>query len=182
MYGEITPIGFRKLAERLQLANSDRFVDLGSGLGRVVIQAAREFGVQSSCGVELAGSRHEIAMAALGRESCDTLHNVTFLCADCTDPVLWFGNSVGDGCLCGITVIYVCSIMFGPELMESLARLIEATPSVRAVASVRHWPGGLMGFVGDELPEHYETSWTAPSTLDQPSNEEGTPIHIYVRR
>merc|ERR1719152_220445 len=51
-YGEITPRGFSRLATRLQLDRNDHFVDLGSGLGRTVVQAVTEFGVAQSSGVE----------------------------------------------------------------------------------------------------------------------------------
>ena len=43
VYGEITTIGFRTLAGRLKLGSGDTFTDLGSGLGRAVLQAVREF-------------------------------------------------------------------------------------------------------------------------------------------
>jgi hypothetical protein len=60
-YGEITPAGFRALARRVGLGAQDVFVDLGSGVGRAVVQAALENGVRRSAGVELAASRHERA-------------------------------------------------------------------------------------------------------------------------
>jgi hypothetical protein len=57
--------GFRALARRIGLSPSDNFLDLGSGVGRTVVQAALEFGCRTSHGVELSPSRHERAQRAL---------------------------------------------------------------------------------------------------------------------
>eukprot|EP00966_Prymnesium_polylepis_P131372 3038771-Prymnesium_polylepis.2 len=64
-YGEITPKGFSELGLRLGLDSSDSFADLGSGTGKVVLQAVSDFGCRSGVGVELARSRHEVALAGL---------------------------------------------------------------------------------------------------------------------
>lgn len=64
-YGEITPKGFSQLGLRMQLNGNDNFVDLGSGTGKVVLQAMSEFRVLSAVGVELARSRHEVAVSGL---------------------------------------------------------------------------------------------------------------------
>ena len=63
-YGEITPAGFTTLAQRLRLAADDEFTDLGSGLGRCVVQAAVASGVRRATGVEIAASRHALATKA----------------------------------------------------------------------------------------------------------------------
>ena len=64
-YGEITTKGFRELAKRIELYSGDCFLDMGSGVGRVVVQAALEFGCRSSLGVELSMTRHQRAQQAL---------------------------------------------------------------------------------------------------------------------
>jgi len=58
------------------LCPSDIFVDLGSGVGRTVVQAALEFGCQDAYGVELSPSRHVRANAALNEMlgKRDSLH------------------------------------------------------------------------------------------------------------
>ena len=68
-YGEITGRGFTSLAERLRLGPNDVFVDCGSGLGVSVSQAAREFGVRRSYGVEFSTSRHELAVERLAADA-----------------------------------------------------------------------------------------------------------------
>ena len=63
-YGDITRLGFRTLGARIELCAEDVFMDCGSGTGRTVLQAARDFGVQSVIGIELSMRRHRIAQAA----------------------------------------------------------------------------------------------------------------------
>jgi cyclopropane fatty-acyl-phospholipid synthase-like methyltransferase len=86
-YGEITPKGFRGLAERIELCPDDSFVDLGSGVGRTVCHAVLEFGCRRSRGVEMAPSRHERAQRAVNeligkRESLHQLMMQVCLHAD----------------------------------------------------------------------------------------------------
>ena len=63
VYGELTTLGMRALSARLDLCADDFFLDAGSGLGKIVFQAAREFHVRRSIGVEMAQSRHGSGMA-----------------------------------------------------------------------------------------------------------------------
>ena len=88
-YGEVTPRGFSTLAKALQLGEDDAFFDAGSGLGRLVLQAARDFGVRRSCGIELSQKRHAFALQSLKSESADVSSRITLLEGDCADPSLW---------------------------------------------------------------------------------------------
>lgn len=87
-YGEITPLGMRTLGTALSLAAEDVFADLGSGTGRLVLQAACEFGVCRSIGVEIVGSRHRLALAALGRAP-ELAGRVVFVRGNCASARLW---------------------------------------------------------------------------------------------
>ena len=120
LYGELTPIGFRKLAASINLGASDSFVDLGSGLGRLCIQAAKEFDVSQSFGVEYAQSRHELAAELLAEEGEAIAQRVTLIQGDCADATLWASG----GPLDGVTVVFAGSLMFSSELMDRLARAI----------------------------------------------------------
>ena len=111
-YGEMTPLGFRSMAERVGLCKGDVFVDLGSGLGRVVLQAAREFAVRRSIGVEYALSRHTLAEEA--REASASTQSVEFIHGDCADADVW------RAALHDATVMYVSNLLFGEELQERL--------------------------------------------------------------
>jgi hypothetical protein len=182
LYGEITTIGFRTLAARVVLSSTDVFADLGSGLGRAVFQAAREYGVTRSVGVEMAGTRHELAVAALDTMP-DIADRVILVEADCSDASLWLPQ---EGTLAGVTVIFMGSLMFSEELMGRLARVIEASPTVRAVATLKAFPDGQpigAGFREEDKGLICETSWTAPLRAGDNGciREPGCPVHLYIR-
>lgn len=101
-YGEISDSGFSVLAERMRLGPNDVFTDCGSGLGSVCLQAARDFGVRESIGVEYAASRHNVAVARLDENS-----RVQLLQGDCAEPALW---SAGGACSAS-TCVYTCNVL-----------------------------------------------------------------------
>lgn len=146
-YGEMTPLGFRQLAARLGLSSTDVFVDCGSGTGRLVLQAAKEYGVRRAIGVELSSSRHDVARDLLAAASASivtareksgakpTRDAARLLCADCAAPRLWTAadtsgggsrargkRSSDDAALVGATVVFTCSIVFDESLMGRLVR------------------------------------------------------------
>ena len=185
IYGEITPPGFAKLARRMDLGPEDHFADLGSGLGRCTIQAVSEFHAASACGIELAASRHRLAVAALAREEAAISKRVRFLQGDCADESLWAPDV---GPLSSVTCLYVSSLLFSSDLMERVGTRIRAASSVRCVASLKRFPEGALGNAFVETPpEHCETSWTASmlvvadaSGVDpEPDKHPGSPLYIY---
>ena len=184
-YGELTPSGFRVLARHVRLSPDDIFVDLGSGLGRMCILAAREFHVAEAVGVELAKSRHQIALDSLDAENNDSIaRKVRFLLGDVCSATIWATFAP--------TVAYANSVLFGPDLMRCLGQQIEACPSLRVVASTRPWSDGLNGFsLSASDPDsmdptstlRVESSWRAADELNQAGQprDPGTPIYVYVR-
>ena len=191
-YGEITPLGMTTLGKRMGLGADDVFADLGSGLGRAVVQAVAEFNVKRSVGVELAGSRHRRAMMQLYDLDDGIASRVRFVLGDCADSELW-GRG---GCLEDVTALYISSLLFAPPLMQRLAdRLATAPACLRMVASLKPFPdAALLGGGGDDgaairwvkqPPEDCETSWTAGMLVADAqggmSPHPGSAIHVYVR-
>ena len=86
VYGEMTAVGFRSFARRFGLSTGDTFVDLGSGTGALVLQAAAEFGAQA-VGIELAHSRHQAALTALSTAPEEVRSLVTFVQGDAASGV-----------------------------------------------------------------------------------------------
>jgi len=64
-YGELTPTGVSQLIATTRLSAGDRFVDLGSGVGKVVIQVAMQVPGVHCTGIELDSERHRQATRLL---------------------------------------------------------------------------------------------------------------------
>ena len=175
LYGEITTLGFRALAAHVTLRAADRFVDLGSGLGRLCVQAVREYGVAGACGVEFAETRHQLALEGLTRETDDIQQRVCLAHGDCSAPALWQAG----GPLSETTAIYAGSLFFGDELMSVLAERIAGCATVRVVATLKRFPVFPVGFQEAD-PILCETTWTAPETLAD--GQDLTPVFVYTRR
>ena len=173
-YGEITAFGFRTLMGACELGGSDVFVDLGSGGGAAVLQAAADFGVRHAVGVELAPSRHAFAIAEQASAAEDVRARTSFVEGDIGDP------SVAGRVLEDASVVWLSNLLFGPELMQRVATLVESAPAVRIVAVLKPIEGGLQGFVQDSLPVLCQMSWTKPSDGVHPP-EPGHPCVIYRR-
>ncbi|KXZ45746.1 hypothetical protein GPECTOR_51g732 [Gonium pectorale] len=60
-YGEITGEGVQQFLQAVPLQPDDVLVDLGSGLGRLVLQAACSLRLRRCVGIELSSTRHEQA-------------------------------------------------------------------------------------------------------------------------
>ena len=65
VYGELTPAGVAQLVRATRMTASDSFIDLGSGVGKVVLQVAMLVPGIRSMGIELDSERHEGARRAL---------------------------------------------------------------------------------------------------------------------
>lgn len=185
-YGELTPYGMNELGSALRLGPADVFCDLGSGLGRLVVQAVRDFGVIHSCGVEFMVSRHRLAEAEIERADgaaplIGLRRRITLIHGDCADAELWRDHDLAGR----VTCAFASNLLFDGQLNERLRqRLEEAGPTLRAVASLKEWPGGLAGFEAAQLVR-CETSWSAKLLLvdgaGSPRPHEGSPVYIYER-
>ena len=136
-YGEITPDGFRTLAQRLRLGASDVFADLGSGHGKAVVQAVAEMGVRAGVGVEIAPPRHERAVALRATLPAAEAERLTFTLGDCADSATWTTRPLAEA-----TVVYVASLLFDKPLLERVAARLAAAPQLRTVATPRRFPSG----------------------------------------
>jgi hypothetical protein len=118
IYGELTPNGVGTMLDYLRLGRRDVFYDLGSGVGKVVIQTALTVPLKKCVGIELARSRCHGARSVLAsvrqtgllKTSRCTFRNEDILHADFADA----------------TALYCCSTVFSAWLMRRLARKIAA--------------------------------------------------------
>ena len=127
-YGEIMPTATARMVEQLGLGRGDVFYDLGSGIGKVVLQVAMSAPLDRCVGIELVGSRHRIAQRMLARAEQTGLLRAR----ECGFRQSDFMRArIGDA-----TVIYTCSTAFSTPFMNQLAaRLARLRPGLRWVST-----------------------------------------------
>lgn len=129
-YGEIPAPSAARLLAWLRLTSNDHFVDLGSGSGRLVLQAALSSRVGSARGVELSGFRHALAECALARlRARGTPALVARL-----ESVRFEAGDLRCAELASATVIYAGATVFPDPLKLALAAHVHAqAPSLRTL-------------------------------------------------
>jgi SAM-dependent methyltransferase len=128
-YGELLPTSTLRLLAQLELDRRDRFVDLGAGIGKVVLLAAMTTDVGAALGVELSTTRIAVAQQALARARQARVpgaRRVRLLEADMMRCPLE-----------DATVIYTCSTAFSSAFMRRLARRLAKLPKLRTLASLQ---------------------------------------------
>lgn len=134
--GEILFPGISKLLSLIQMKQDDVFVDLGSGMGKVVIQVFLLSVVREALGIEIVPGFHARAVQTaerVRRELPDFFQQerkLTFIPGNFLEIPLR-----------GATVVLINSVCFGPELVHDIGGLIEHTPSIHTVMSLRPLPG-----------------------------------------
>ena len=116
LYGEITPAGARTLLDALQLDTPDEFVDLGAGVGRLMLQVAMTSGIRRCVGVELSPARCRSARRALLRARARGLIRAR-RCVVKQEDLMTFDLSTA-------TVLYCCSTAFSIKALARLASRI----------------------------------------------------------
>lgn len=159
LYGEITFGGLQKLFEHLSVKKNDVFYDLGSGVGKVVMQAALTTSAARCVGVELSKTRNMQANQAL-----ETAQNMGLLPKG--KEVEFCNKNLLKYPLNDATIIYTCSTAFPEFLMQKLANRIVRLDKGIMVVSLQEFPDKKRLYLADILK--LDMSWTRK-----------TPVHIY---
>jgi hypothetical protein len=171
-YGFLTPDGFDVFARHVRLTADDAFVDLGSGDGALVIQAAADYGA-TAAGIELAESRHAKTVQRLDAMPADVVSRCSLVC----------GDAAGDAAaelLQEATVVWCSNLCFSDELQRRIALRIGAAPHVRAVAALSPFPDGLSGLAQQDFPLLCRMSWSGLAQMDN-FPPPGHPCIVYLR-
>ncbi len=162
-YGEMYYYSFMILLGHLNLTDKDHFLDIGSGLGKIVFQTFLTTHAASVSGIEINALRHQVAVKVN-----DSLRQQL---PDMFTPARTMQIIQGDFLqydLTHITVIYVCSTVFSFDLLSEIGKKISVMPHVRTIASLRKLPN-LSGFqLSKKIFLHAD--W------------EKVPCYIYVRK
>ena len=127
-YGEIMPSALDHLIDALDPDDRDTFFDLGSGLGKVVVQAAMTRTMKACVGIELVQGRHRVACEVLAqarREGLLATGDVRFRHADMLRARLD-----------GATIVYTCSTAFSDAFMARIARRLARLPEGLRLATL----------------------------------------------
>eukprot|EP00930_Biecheleria_cincta_P060903 TRINITY_DN46486_c0_g1_i1.p1 TRINITY_DN46486_c0_g1~~TRINITY_DN46486_c0_g1_i1.p1 ORF type:complete len:299 (-),score=36.33 TRINITY_DN46486_c0_g1_i1:94-990(-) len=194
-YGEITPNGARTVARALKIDSIHIapvvFADLGSGVGKLVVQAYLEWPcVVQAIGIELAPCRCRCAVEswrsfqASGKaeslragalEMCRWRTRKRLRKAQLAScpPVQFLEGDFLHADLTDVTHLYVSSLCLNPGTLRRLAEKLKTqAPKLQAVATLRPFCGGLKGF------------YVARSVLAEMSWSEmqGTRVTVYRKR
>jgi SAM-dependent methyltransferase len=159
-YGELLPTATLRLLAQLELDRRDQFVDLGAGVGKVVLLAAMTTNVRAALGIELSTTRVAVAQQALARARRARVRGATrvrMLEADMLRCPLE-----------DATVVYTCSTAFSSAFMRRLVRRLATLPKLRMLVSLQD----LDPHRAFELREvmRLDASWTRR-----------TQVHVYSR-
>mgnify|MGYP006132678503 CR=1 FL=1 len=149
-YGEITCDAVDTLArvmfEGEGGARGASVVDLGSGLGKIAFQLAMIApGAREMIGVELAKSRHDVAVKALAAIEGDAERKSRMHC-----PVRLVCGDVCDAHYRSATHAFANSLLFTSELKATLAAELHRCASLRMIVSTTEMPLPLEGEDEDE--------------------------------
>lgn len=147
-YGEITPNAAARLLGWLAPTEPDVFLDLGSGAGRLVVQAVLTTGVRRAVGIELSDHRHAIAERARARLEPAEAARLELVPGDMRTA------SYRDA-----TLAYAGSTTFPDELMLAVAVRLRELPRLRACITTRPFPPGSPLRESARLP--LDMSWMA---------------------
>ena len=161
-YGEITPAGLSELIKHLEpITEQDLWVDLGSGVGKVVIQVVLET-LASALGAELAHARIEGAQRVK-----QELVNQGIL----KDPsrLTFKEENITKTPLNEATIVFMCSTCFSDELMNAIVNNAKSAPRLRYLISLK------------PLPAESQSAFALKETLTLPMTWSSmTPVNIYV--
>jgi hypothetical protein len=169
-YGEVTSVGARQLFQQMGMETEREsnkeivFFDLGSGAGKLVVQAHLELAnLSKAFGIELSPSRHECALNAWGKVQREE----TVEREQSKSVVKWMVGDLFQADLSEATHIYVSSLCFTSEMIRKLElKLLRGAPKLRCVASLTKFGENM----GNPKVSYIQMSWTNPN---------GSPVYFY---
>lgn len=130
-YGEITHKGAVELLSKLNLKESDVLYDLGSGVGKLVVQVGLTTPAKV-VGVELSKTRYENALSVQKEIEQRNLAK--------KDKIKFINKNISDVPLDQATVVFMCSTCFSDQLMKSLSDKLGKLKKGLRVVTLRKLP------------------------------------------
>lgn len=167
-YGEITELGSRQVFYHMRLDERSQdisFLDMGSGVGRLVVQAYMELpGLVSSTGIELSLTRSDLAKKSWEhvQEDANIVRAMKKEFVKNATLELFQGD-LFDMDLSKVTNVFVSSLCFSDTMMEKLGeKIISERNNIQRVATIRKFPPKYESQLGKPEAFFIEMSWTQP--------------------
>lgn len=162
-YGEITYQGFKSIfddisAERGQKSkhkkkDQQEFVDMGSGVGKVVFQVYLDYAwVNRVVGIELSKTRFDSSQEVLERLEDKGLISKKRI-------IEFIHDSFLDVNIRGATIVYMCSTCFSSQLMRSIMEKLSQLKDGLIVLTLQEFPEDYKKY-GFEFIKEYEVEMT----------------------
>lgn len=133
VYGELYYYSVIKLLKQLHITEQDHFLDIGSGLGKLVLQVFLTTPAHSVTGIEINPQRHEIATNVqeqiIKRYPEHTQRHLNMILGD----FLYFHAP-------NVTIAYTCSTVFSYALLEAIGEKLNTIETLHTVVSLRKLP------------------------------------------
>lgn len=132
-YGEVLPESFYELMLKQRKNVNDIFLDLGSGFGRVVLQASAQFEFTQSIGIEIDNTMNDLALS--GKEALLKSHpelslnheRLEFICDDFLTT-----NYISKA-----NIIWINATAFPPNLFEALQYKLANEATAHTIITTR---------------------------------------------
>ncbi len=160
-YGEITYEGVDQLLRTLHVTDHDVFYDLGSGVGKMVIQVCLDTPIKKSVGIELSGTRHADAMnIAEQLKKKNYIKQNKMLRFECKNIL---NADISDA-----TIVYLASTCFSDECMKKVTKKLATLKKGLRVITLR------------KLPDNEAFTLTATYNLPMTWSNQ-TPVYVYTK-
>lgn len=133
--GEILFSSINKLFSVFPLNEQDVFVDLGSGIGKIVLQIFLTTPVKKAYGIEIVNESHQRALLAAQKLQ----HDLPDFYSEDRELQFLLGNFL-ENSLEGTTVALVNSICLNQKVVTELGKLLNNTQSIHTVFTLRPMP------------------------------------------
>lgn len=135
IYGELLYYSVVKLLKYLKLSESDHFLDIGSGLGKIAFQIFLSTQVTKVSGIEIHNQRY-----AISKHVQKKIEKTLPALFDSRRTLEIISGDILRHNIDSVSVIYIASTVFSYALMDALGKKINASLSVQKVASLRKIP------------------------------------------
>lgn len=150
-YGEILYDSIAKIITNLDLTKKDIFYDLGSGVGKIVVQFFLDTPIKKACGIEALESRHKQAIKAY-----NFIKKANKQLLVDRELIFHHGNILQHN-IEDASIIFMNSLCFSDSLMQGIKVKINNSKDLKYIISNSNIPANIMP---NKIELTIESSWS----------------------